>query len=92
MPQVIEADTDTLPVLLSHILKAMSSNGYRLETSVPLPLPVPLVDPFSQFGSQAPGGGISSFLHGVLGGEDDRKGYGREAWMFRSVGWFEDDD
>ncbi|KAG8898742.1 hypothetical protein FRB99_007189 [Tulasnella sp. 403] len=94
MPQVIDADTDTLPVLLSHILKALSSNGFRLESSIPLPLPVPLVDPFSPFGSHHGGGGFSSFINGVLGGDSDapRKGHGREVWMFRSVGWFEDMD
>ncbi|KAG8870981.1 hypothetical protein FRB97_009193 [Tulasnella sp. 331] len=95
MPDIIEADTDTLPVLLAHVLKALSSNGYRLETSVPLPLPVPLVDPFSPFGQAhtQTGGGFSSFLSGVLGGENHEslgKGYGREVWMFRTVGWFED--
>ncbi len=83
MPPVIEADTDTLPVLLSHLLKSLSSNGFRLEASVPMPLPVPLVDPFSPFGAQpAHGGGLSSFFNGVLGGGDSegipRRGYSRE--------------
>jgi len=94
MPQIIEADTDTLPVLLSHVLKALSSHGYRLETSIPLPLPVPLIDPFSPFGaSQGRGGGISSFLNGVLGGDESSPaGHGREVWMFRNVGWFDNID
>lgn len=93
MPQVIEADTDTLPVLLSHVLKSLSSNGFRLEASIPLPLPVPLVDPFSPFGHQAAHGGISGFINGVLHGDSDtntRRDHGREVWMFRNVGWFED--
>lgn len=91
MPQVIEADTDTLPVLLSHVLKSLSSNGFRLEASIPLPLPVPLVDPFSPFGHQAAHGGLSGFINGMFhDGDDARRGHGREAWMFRNVGWFED--
>jgi len=94
LPQMIEADTDTLPVLLSHILKALSSNGYRLESSIPLPLPVPLLDPFSPFGGHRGGGGLGSFLSGLLDLDGDdggmgRRGHGREVWMFRSVGWFE---
>ncbi|KAG9049987.1 hypothetical protein FS837_008167 [Tulasnella sp. UAMH 9824] len=91
MPQVIEADTDTLPVLLSHVLKSLSSNGFRLEASIPLPLPVPLVDPFSPFGHQAAHGGLSGFINGMFHDADEaRRGHGREVWMFRNVGWFED--
>lgn len=91
MPQVIEADTDTLPVLLSHVLKSLSSNGFRLEASIPLPLPVPLVDPFSPFGQQAAHGGLSGFINGMFHDADEaRRGHGREVWMFRNVGWFED--
>ncbi|KAG8932254.1 hypothetical protein FRC02_001394 [Tulasnella sp. 418] len=93
--QLIEADTDTLPVLLSHVLKALSSHGYRLESSVPLPLPVPLADPFSPFGEGHRPGAFTSFLESCFGGEDGSsgsrsRGHGREAWMFRSVDWFQD--
>ncbi|KAG8906153.1 hypothetical protein FRB99_007467 [Tulasnella sp. 403] len=82
---IIEDEADTLPTLLATITDAFQAKHYHLRASIPLPLHVPLHDPYSS--GPKPPHRITRIFRGFLRRPDPdftKHGYCREVWMFQA--------